>query len=217
MLVIRPILLLWLFQLVNAFSINPFDKRSVSARVFGSLDDINEFIGDDPAFYYLRENTEVLDAGKDPQMEQQLGDMVSHYNKPEVRKELEDMPFESLEHELEMLNTKLEVVYHKLLDFSRVLVSLTEEDLLEMGDKLANNPDYHQKILSDEVDPLSFFTEWNYPGSTEDEYASSLSATPIETIESVVFADDGQEYWNPDAEYDWIEDQYITESPDKTR
>lgn len=201
-------------QLVRAFSLNPFDSRSVSARVFGSLDDINEFIGDDPAFYYLRENTAVLDAGRDFNMEQRLGEMLSHYNKPEVRKELEDMPFDTLENELEILNTKLEVIYHKLLEFSRIIVSLTEEDLLEMGEKLANEPEYYQKILSDEIDPLSFFNDWTYTGNSEDESVSALSLTPIDTIESVVFADDGQEYWNPDAEYDWIEDQYISEAPE---
>ncbi|CAM9019517.1 unnamed protein product [Wickerhamomyces anomalus] len=182
----------YLFPVGHGFSINPFDTRSVSARVFGSLTDLNEFIGDDEGFHYLREHTEVLDAGKDPQMEAGLQMMISHYDEPEVRQELEDMSWQSLDVELEILNDKLETIYQRLLEFSKILVSLTDEDFFEMGDKLLANKEYYDKIMRDEVDPLSFFQDWVQAKSADDdELITVMSIDQIEVLEDVLIAEDG--------------------------
>lgn len=203
----------YLFSVGHGFSINPFDTRSVSARVFGSLTDLNEFIGDDEGFYYLREHTEVLDAGKDPQMEAGLQMMISHYDEPEVRQELEDMSWQSLDVELEILNDKLETIYQRLLEFSKILVSLTDEDFFEMGDKLLANKEYYDKIMRDEVDPLSFFQDWVQTRSADDDdLITVMSIDQMEVLEDVVIAEDGVKYWDPDASYEMIEKYMVKET-----
>lgn len=210
--------LLWLI-LVQSFSIDPLDTRSVTARVFGSLADVNEFIGDDPAFYYLGEQTEVLDAGYDSEKEDGLQELVAHLESAPVRQQLEEMTVVSLNTELEQLNSKLEVIYQKLLDFAEVLASLTDEDFISMGEKLLSNPEYYEKVMKDEIDPLSLFSEWDHTTSNNIDNIpiSATSNGKSEIIQEVLIAEDGVIYWNPDADYDMIEKHLVNDSQAVTK
>jgi len=205
---------LLLVTVAYGFSINPFDTRSVSARVFGSLDDLYEFIGDDRGFDYLKEDTEILDTGKDPKMEVELQKLIAQYDQPEVIEGLEELSWQSLEIELEILNDKLEAVYERLLEFSKILVSLTEEDLFEMADGLAANPIYYEKVMNDEIDPLSMFKSWTPTASKENDIIGTSSIEHFDILNDNHVAEDGFKYWDPDVEYDLIGSYLENESPE---
>ncbi|CCH45995.1 putative secreted protein [Wickerhamomyces ciferrii] len=199
------LVVLLLTRCLFGFSLNPSDPRSVTARVFDSqLSDLYEFIGDDEGFDFLKEDTKILDPGANEYQESELKLLLQKYDDPVVRQELNELSFESLEQQLEDLNDKLEALYQKLYNFATILVTLSDEDILDMADKLDQNPDYYEKVMSNDIDALSLFENWEPRKSYEDDYQVTISSldSNYKEVSGVFIDENGKKYWDPDADYE---------------
>lgn len=178
----------------------------VSAEgIFSKGITIDEFIADDSILSFLSEGRDILDPGHNPDLKSKLQDLNNQLR--DSKQSFEDATFEQLEAELFKLNDKFEAIYQRLLHFSRVLVSLTEDDMLAMADILIENKDYYDQIMDSHNLKVPSFLEKRFFEEIEGEINSSIVGsdevseipTPSGKIDMEV---EFKKYWDPDADYE---------------
>lgn len=207
------------------------DISDVTAQgIFTDSFSIEEFIGDDEVLAFLKDDRDILYPGRNPEMRQKLKEFNDQMR--ESKESLEEATFDELEAELFKLNEGFESIYQRLLHFSRVLVSLTQEDMVSMADILTQNEDYYSKIMeSNELDNVPEFLQKRLFADIENEVNDTLNETSESADETEVEDDTTQisefidmesefkQYWDPDTDYELLQDFMLEDvsnlSPDE--
>jgi len=190
---------------------------------------IESFIGNDDVLAFLNEDRDILNPG----FNQELVSKLKNYNNElrDSKKAFEDATFEELEEDLYRLNDGLEAIYQKLLHFSRVLVSLTEDDMLAMADILVENKEYYDQIMDSSDLKIPRILEKRFFDEFETEIFDDSMETNEDTSKDVNDGDDKdkesqdyeevvknmepekvdmeeefKEYWDPDHDYELLQD-----------
>ncbi|CCH45994.1 hypothetical protein BN7_5581 [Wickerhamomyces ciferrii] len=116
------------------------------AGIFKDGFSVTTFIDGDEVLQFLSEGYDVLNPGNDPVHLEKFRELT--WRLSDSKEELEDMAFEELEKQIFKLNNELENIYQRLLHFSRILVSLTPDEMVETADILIENQEYYEQVMS---------------------------------------------------------------------
>lgn len=196
---------------------NGLEDSDVTAEgILTNTFSVEEFIGNDEVLAFLKEDRDILYPGKNPEMRQKLKEFNDQMR--DSKQALAESTFDDLEAELFKLNEGFEAIYQRLLHFSRVLVSLTQEDMLAMADILTQNEDYYNQIMdSNDLDNVPGILQKRLFADVADEINEALeqavedttdkeSQEAVDVPESIDMEAEFKQYWDPDADYELLQD-----------
>lgn len=113
--------------------------------------DYEQFISEDHVLSYLMETSDILtpfivDSDNEYSLEHAE---LENYNLEYVQT-IRNQPMGLIEEELEELNDHLEVIYQKLFNFTKILVSLSDEDIIQMSELLVTSENGYYDVIVDD-------------------------------------------------------------------
>lgn len=171
---------------------------------------VDEFISEDNILSFLSEGHNILDPGVNPELKSRLHILNNQLR--ESKQSFEHATFEKLEEELFKLNDGFEAIYQRLLRFSRVLVSLTVDDMVGMADILVENKDYYDQIMNPESLKVPNILGKRLLGQFDDKVDASFkdssggSSRQQQVPEDTDMEIEFKKYWDPDLDYELLQD-----------